>query len=80
MQKIRVQLIYKEDLVKEPIICMVCKKFDIVLNIRKATVTRDTGVLVVEIDGEEEEIERVIDFLKEKGIDVQPLEGHIFRE
>ncbi len=80
MQKIRVQLIYKEDLVKEPIICMVCKKFDIVLNIRKATVTKDTGVLVVEIDGEEEEIERVIDFLKEKGIDVQPLEGHIFRE
>ncbi len=80
MQKIRVQLIYKEDLVKEPIICMVCKKFDIVLNIRKATVTKDTGVLVVEIDGEEEEIEKVIDFLKEKGIDVQPLEGHIFRE
>ncbi len=80
MQKIRVQLIYKEDLVKEPIICMVCKKFDIVLNIRKATVTKDTGVLVVEIDGEEEEIERVINFLKEKGIDVQPLEGHIFRE
>ncbi len=80
MQKIRVQLIYKEDLVKEPIICMVCKKFDVILNIRKATVTKDTGVLVVEIDGEEEEIERVIDFLKEKGIDVQPLEGHIFRE
>jgi len=80
MYKIRLQLIYKEDLVKEPIICMACKKFDIILNIRKATVTKDTGVLVVEIDGEEEDIERVINFFRDKGIDVQPLEGHIFRE
>ncbi len=80
MNMIRLQLIYKEDLIKEPIICMVCKKFDIVLNIRRATVTKDTGILTVEIDGEEEEIEKVINFLKEKGIEVQPVEGHIFRE
>ncbi len=80
MNMIRLQLIYREDLIKEPIICMVCKQFDIVLNIRRATVTKDTGVLTVEIDGEEEEIERVINFLKEKGVDVQPVEGHIFRE
>ena len=80
MNMVRLQLIYPENLVKEPIICMVCKNFDVVLNIRTAKVTQDTGMLSVEIDGDPEEIERAIKFIEDKGVTVQPIEGQIFTE
>ncbi len=80
MNMVRLQLIYPEELVKEPILCMVCKNFDVVLNIRTAKVTKDTGILTVEIDGEAEEIESAIKFIEEKGVSVQPIEGQIFTE
>ncbi|MCS7171169.1 MAG: NIL domain-containing protein [Aquificaceae bacterium] len=80
MNLIRLQLIYPEERVKEPILCMVCKNFKVVVNIRTAKVTKDTGMLTVEIDGDAEEIDRVIRFIEEMGVVVQPIEGQIFTE
>ncbi len=80
MNMVRLQLIYPEELVKEPVLCMVCKNFDVILNIRTAKVSADTGILSVEIDGEADEIERAIKFIEEKGVNVQPIEGQIFME
>lgn len=77
---VRLQLIYPEDKVKEPLLCMVCKNYDVVVNIRTAKVAKDTGILTVEIDGEQEEIEKAIRFLEERGVVVQPIEGQIFVE
>jgi ABC-type methionine transport system ATPase subunit len=77
---VRLQLIYPENLVKEPVLCMVCKNFDVILNIRTAKVTADTGMLTVEMDGDSDEIERAIRFIEEKGVSVQPIEGQIFIE
>jgi len=80
MNMVRLQLIYPEELVREPILCMVCKNFDVILNIRTAKVTQDTGILTVEIDGDADEIERAIKFMEERGVSVQPIEGQIFME
>ena len=59
---------------------MVCKNFDVVVNIRTAKVTKDTGILTIEMDGDAEEIERAVKFIEEKGVLVQPIEGQIFTE
>ncbi|SHK16122.1 NIL domain-containing protein [Thermocrinis minervae] len=80
MNSIRLQLIYPEEKVKEPLLCMVCKNFDVVVNIRTAKVSQTTGILTVEIDGQEEEINRAIEFLESAGVIVQPIEGQIFTE
>ncbi|MFN3598926.1 MAG: NIL domain-containing protein [Aquificaceae bacterium] len=80
MNIIRLQLIYPEEKVKDPILCMVCKSFEVVVNIRTAKVSKDTGILTIEIDGEAEEIERAIKFMEERGVIVQPIEGQIFSE
>ncbi|MFN3472268.1 MAG: NIL domain-containing protein [Aquificaceae bacterium] len=80
MNIVRLQLIYPEEKVKEPILCMVCKSFDVVVNIRTAKVTKDTGMLTIEMDGEAQEIERAIKFIEERGVIVQPIEGQIFSE
>jgi hypothetical protein len=52
----------------------------VVINIRTAKVTKDTGILTVELDGPEEEIEKAIRFMEEFGVIVQPIEGQIFTE
>ncbi len=77
MAMIRLKLIYPEDLVKEPLLCSVCKNFDVVLNIRTAKVTTEVGILTVEMDGEEEEIERAIEYIKNAGVSVSPVEGDV---
>ena len=59
---------------------MVCKNFDVVVNIREAQVSQDTGFILVEIDGESDEIEKAIKFIEEQGVEVQPIEGQIFTE
>ncbi len=80
MNLIRLQLLYPEDKVKEPILCMVCKNFDVVVNIRTARVAKDTGILTVEVEGEAEEIDRVIKFIQDRGVTAEPIEGQIFTE
>ena len=52
----------------------------VVVNIRTAKVTKDTGILTIEMDGDAEEIERAVKFIEEKGVLVQPIEGQIFTE
>ncbi|MCS6876560.1 MAG: NIL domain-containing protein [Aquificaceae bacterium] len=80
MNLVRLQLIYPEEKIKEPILCAVCKNFNVIVNIRTAKVTMDTGILTVEIDGEPEEIERAMKYIEDRGVIVQPLEGQIFIE
>ena len=77
MNMIRLQLIYPEDKIKEPVICRVCKNFDVILNIRTAKVTAEVGILTVEMEGEEEEIERAIEYIRSAGVSVSPVEGDV---
>lgn len=80
MNFVRLRLIYPEAVAKEPIICNLCKNFNIQVNIKMAKVTHDSAILNIEIDGNIDEIDNAIKFLQEKGIDVQPIEGQIFTE
>ncbi|AEF18783.1 MULTISPECIES: NIL domain-containing protein [unclassified Hydrogenobaculum] len=80
MNFVRLRLIYPENVAKEPIICNICKNFNIIVNIKMAKVTQDSAILNIEIDGDIEEIEKAMKFMQEKGIDVQPIEGQIFTE
>jgi len=72
-----VKLVFPEDLIKEPITFRMAKKYDIIPNIRRARVTDTIGELVLELDGEERNIEKGIRYLKKLGVDVKPIEGDI---
>lgn len=69
----RVYLTFPEKLVKEPILCLMAKKFDILFNIRGSTVTKEIGLAALEVDSEREEIDRAIRWLKETGVLVEPI-------
>ncbi|MAX04032.1 MAG: FeS-binding protein [Dehalococcoidia bacterium] len=73
----RVKFTYEQEMIKEPIISILSKDFDLVTNIRRADVREDMGWVVLEIEGEENEIQRALDWVATKGVRVDPISGDV---
>ena len=52
----RVKFTFPTNLVTEPIIYSITKKFNVITNIRRADVRPEMGWVILDIDGSEEEI------------------------
>ncbi len=66
-----IKLVFPENLVTEPVLYHIGKDFAVCYNIKSANVTSNSGWLVLSLEGEEEEIERAIRHLEEKGVSVE---------
>ena len=75
--KDRLHLTFPHDRVFDPVVCEVAKKFDVTFSIRRANVTHDAGWMILQLEGSEAEIERVIAYLQERDVRVYPIEGDI---
>ncbi len=75
--KKRVRLTFPQDLIKEPVLFTMAKKFDIMPNIRRARVTETVGEVVLELEGTEENINSGIEYMKQQGVDIELIEGDI---
>jgi L-aspartate semialdehyde sulfurtransferase ferredoxin len=73
----RVYLTFPKEQIKEPVLSMLSKQFDVVFNIRGSTVTSEMGLVAMEIDGKESEVAKAIAWLKAKGITVEPIEKNV---
>jgi ABC-type methionine transport system ATPase subunit len=73
--KKRVKLTFPQSLIKEPVIFTMAKKFDVMPNIRRARVTDTVGEMVLELEGEEGNLEKGIEFLRQQGVIVELVEG-----
>jgi ABC-type methionine transport system ATPase subunit len=71
--KKRLDLIFPQNLIKEPVIYRMAKEFNVVFNIRRAKVTDKVGELVLELEGDEAALAKAIDWLKSKEIRVEPV-------
>ena len=69
----RVYLTFPKNLIKEPILSMLAKQFDVVFNIRGSTVTAELALVAIELHGKQREVERAIGWLKYKGVTVEPI-------
>ncbi len=69
----RVTLTFPPEKIKEPVIYNIGHLFKIVTNIRSANVTENVGWVTLEIDGEEEEYLKAVHYLKEIGVNVEPV-------
>ena len=77
MGKQRVKFTFIGDLVKEPIIYNLGRDFKIVTNIRRADVQEDMGWVVLELDGEEDEIQRGLKWVGTTGVRIDPVSGDV---
>ncbi len=73
----RVKFTFEGELVKEPIIYCLGRDFHIVTNIRRADVGDTVGWVVLELDGEKEEIERGLQWVSSTGVRVDPVGGDV---
>jgi len=75
--KRRVKLTFPQNLIKEPVIFTMAKKYDLLPNIRRARVTDTVGEMILELEGDEENLEVGIKSLQEQGIEVELIEGDV---
>ena len=75
--KQRVKFSFPTALVPEPIIYLLGKNFSIVTNIRRADVSETQGWVVLELDGEQNEIKKGLDWARSRGVRVDPVGGDI---
>lgn len=66
-----IHLTFPADLIQEPIIYRLDHKFKVVTNLFQAAVGEKDAWIVLELDGEQEEIEGAIGWLRDLGIRVE---------
>jgi L-aspartate semialdehyde sulfurtransferase ferredoxin len=73
----RFYLTYNQEKIKEPIIYNVGKKFRVITNIRSASVSDHIGIVGLELDGEQAEIDGAVKWIAEQGVKVEPIEKNV---
>lgn len=77
MSKRRVKFTFPQNLITQPLIYQIGKDFNIVTSIRRAEVREDMGWVVLELDGDEEEIDRGLVWMTSQGVRVDPVSGDV---
>ncbi len=70
----RFWLTFDEDNSRKPLIHQMSKEFDVVFNIRNASVTPSIGIIALELEGEREVIKKAVSWLETNGVQVEPVE------
>ena len=77
----RIVLHFPHDMIDQPIIYRLSKEYDLILNILLARIMpNEEGLMVVELSGENEKYEEGIQYLRDRGVDVQLLSKDVRRD
>ncbi len=77
MRSQRVRLTFPEALIKEPVISTISRRYDLQTNIRRADIRETTGWVILELSGEEEDLEEARRYLDEIGVRVDDLDAFL---
>ena len=73
----RLRFTFPQDLIKEPVIYLLGREFELVTNIRMADVDERTGWVVLELEGKPDEIARGVAWAESRGVRVDPVTGDV---
>ena len=73
-EKSRLWLMFPSRLITRPVIYELGKTFEVITNVRQASVTPEVGIVSLELEGERTEIKRAIAWMEELGVKVEPVE------
>ena len=77
MSSLRLFVSFPEDLVDRPLVYEVIKKFDVVPNIRRANVEGNSGWLILEVHGEQPQLDAAMAYFEGLGCTVNRMEGDV---
>ncbi len=70
----RFWLTFNEQSNRQPLICEMARQFDLVFNIRNASVTPTVGIIALELEGERKVLKDAVAWFESKGVQVEPVE------
>jgi len=73
----RVYFTFNREQCTQPIIYHLVKKFDVIPNIRGASVTEEMGIMSVEISGKRDDVEKALEWVRKQGLKVDPIEMNV---
>ena len=79
MARVRIKFSYSVEKVSIPVIDMLSKRFNLVGNIRRADVQDHSGWVVLQLDGEQDDIDSGLKWVREQGVIVDPVEGDVVK-
>ncbi len=71
--KRKVYLTFPRHLIRDPLIYLAGHKYNVVTNIRCASITGELGLVGLEFEGEASEIAGAMSYLASKGVEVEPV-------
>jgi ABC-type methionine transport system ATPase subunit len=71
--RFKAKLWYEGELIQEPIIARLASEHQVVANIRRANVEEDTGWIICELVGTEEQLVAATEWLRGMGVEVEPI-------
>ena len=77
MSKQRVKFIFPPALITEPVIYRLGIDYRVITNIRRADVQEDVGWVILELDGEQTDIDRGLEWVAAQGVRVDPVSGDV---
>jgi ABC-type methionine transport system ATPase subunit len=77
MARVRLFVSFPEALVDRPLIYEVIKEFDVVPNIRRANVEGQSGSIILEMNGDQAQLDTSVAYLEEVGCTVNRMEGDV---
>ena len=75
MAKKKVLLTFPQSLVKEPIVWQIGRDFNVVTNIRGASISDDLAILAILLEGPPDQIDAALAWMLSRGVKVEQLEG-----
>lgn len=71
MTKKTIHFEFNQELVQQPLLYQLNRKFDVVINIRGASVSDQGGFIALELEGPDAELDEVLRYIEEQGIEVK---------
>ena len=70
----QLKLIFPTELITEPVIYNLTREFRVVASVQRASIVDNKGLVSLDLEGNDDDIERGIAWMTEKGIEIEPLE------
>jgi ABC-type methionine transport system ATPase subunit len=77
MKTQRLELTFPEKLIKKPIIYQLVKEYNVIPNVRRANVDEKCGWMVLELSGEDNELESAFQHLQDLGVEIEFLDSFV---
>ena len=73
----RVRLTYLDHMIRQPVIYQMGKDFEVVTNIRRADIQENIAWVILELEGNEPEIDKALEWVRSLGVRVDPAWGAV---